>query len=94
MAATRLISIRGSKAQSVIKSLTERTDYVNNPEKTENGALVYIELNAEPDMENNAPSEPVAEEREDKRPSLLAKLKEPIPLYDPKLHNQVKEACR
>lgn len=67
MAATRLISIRGSKAQSVIKSLTERTDYVNNPEKTENRALVYIELNAEPDMENNAPPEPVAEEREDKR---------------------------
>ena len=53
-----------------------------------------IELNAELDMENNAPPEPVAEEREDKRPPLLAKLKEPIPLYDPKLHNQVKEACR
>ncbi len=41
MAVTRLISIRGSKAQSVIKSLTERTDYVKNPEKTENGSLVY-----------------------------------------------------
>ena len=41
MAATRLISIRGSKSQSVIKSLTERTDYVKNPEKTENGSLVY-----------------------------------------------------
>ncbi len=41
MATTRLISIRGSKGQSVIKSLTERTDYVKNPEKTENGSLVY-----------------------------------------------------
>ena len=41
MAATRLISIRGSKSQSVIKSLTERTDYIKNPEKTENGTLVY-----------------------------------------------------
>ena len=53
-----------------------------------------IELNAELDMENNAPPEPVAEENEDERPSLLAKLKEPIPLYNPKPHNQVKEACR
>ena len=41
MAVTRLIPIRGSKGQSVIKSLTERTDYVKNPEKTENGALIY-----------------------------------------------------
>ena len=41
MAATRIIPIRGSKAQSVIRSLTERTDYIKNPEKTENGALVY-----------------------------------------------------
>ena len=41
MATTRLISIRGSKSQSVIRSLTERTDYIKNPEKTENGSLVY-----------------------------------------------------
>lgn len=41
MAVTRIISIRGSKGQSVIRSLTERTDYIKNPEKTENGALVY-----------------------------------------------------
>ena len=41
MAATRIIPIRGSKAQSVIRSLTERTDYIKNPEKTENGSLVY-----------------------------------------------------
>ena len=41
MAVTRIIPIRGSKGQSVIRSLTERTDYVKNPDKTENGALVY-----------------------------------------------------
>lgn len=53
-----------------------------------------IELNAELDMENNAPPEPVAEENEDERPSLLAKLKEPIPLYQSKQsQHQAKEAC-
>ena len=41
MAVTRIIPIRGSKSQSVIRSLTERTDYVKNPEKTEKGSLVY-----------------------------------------------------
>lgn len=41
MAVTRIIPIRGSKGQSVIRSLTERTDYVKNPEKTENGSLIY-----------------------------------------------------
>lgn len=41
MAVTRIIPIRGSKVQSVIRSLTERTDYVKAPEKTENGSLVY-----------------------------------------------------
>ena len=53
-----------------------------------------IELNAELDMENNAPPEPVAEENEDERPSLLAKLKEPIPLYEPKPQQHLREACR
>lgn len=53
-----------------------------------------IELNAELDMENSAPPEPVAEENEDERPSLLAKLKEPIPLCEPKQQHQIKEACR
>ena len=53
-----------------------------------------IELNAELDMENNAPPEPVSEEKEDERPSLLAKLKEPIPLYEPKPQQQIREACR
>ena len=41
MATTNIFSIRGSKGRSVICSLTERTDYIKNPEKTENGALVY-----------------------------------------------------
>ncbi len=50
-------------------------------------AARLIELNAELDMENNAPLEPVAEEKEDERPSLLAKLKEPIPLYESSNHN-------
>ena len=53
-----------------------------------------IELNAELDMENNSLPEPVAEEKEDERPSLLAKLKEPIPLYEPKPQQQIREACR
>ena len=53
-----------------------------------------IELNAELDMENNTQPEPVAEENEEERPSLLAKLKEPIPLYEPKPQQQVREACR
>ena len=53
-----------------------------------------IELNAELDMENNTQPEPVAEENEDERPSLLAKLKEPIPLYQSKQsQHQAKEAC-
>ena len=53
-----------------------------------------IELNAELDMENSSPSEPVSEEKEHERPSLLAKPKEPIPLYQPKQsQHQAKEAC-
>ena len=46
-----------------------------------------VELNAELDMENNT------EPQEAEKPSVLAKLKEPIPLYEPKPH-QAKEACR
>ena len=52
-----------------------------------------IELNAELDMENNTQPEPVTEEKDDERPSLLAKLKEPMPLYEPKPQYQVREAC-
>lgn len=46
-----------------------------------------VELNAELDMENNA------EPQEAEKPSVLAKLKEPIPLYEPKTVPS-KEACR
>ena len=46
-----------------------------------------VELNAELDMENN--SEP----QETEKPSVLKKLKEPTPLYEPRPH-QAKEACR
>ena len=53
-----------------------------------------IELNAELDMENSSPPDPVAEEKEHERPSLLTKLKEPIPLYEPKQQHQMREACR
>ena len=53
-----------------------------------------IELNAELDMENKTRPEPVSEEKEEERPSLLAKLKEPIPLYEPKPQQHFKEACR
>ena len=53
-----------------------------------------IALNAELDMENNTQPEPVSEEKEEERPSLLAKLKEPIPLYQSKQsQHQAKEAC-
>ena len=46
-----------------------------------------LELNAELDMENNT------EPQEAEKPSVLAKLKEPIPLYEPK-NAPSKEACR
>lgn len=48
-----------------------------------------VELNTELDMENTT------EPQEAEKPSVLAKLKKPIPLYEPKTH-QVKyeEACR
>ena len=47
MATTNIFSIHGSKGRSVIRSLTERTDYVKNPEKTENGLLVYTRVGRE-----------------------------------------------
>ena len=52
-----------------------------------------IELNAELDMENKAQLEPTSEKNEDERPSLLAKLKEPMPLYKPKPQQHLREAC-
>ena len=49
-----------------------------------------IELNAELDMENAAP---VQEDAETERPSVLAKLREPIPIQDHQPQHHLKEAC-
>ena len=40
MATTRLIALHQRKGQSIAHSLSERTDYAKNPEKTEKGELV------------------------------------------------------
>ena len=40
MAATRLIALHAGKGRSVARSLTDRTDYAKNPEKTAKGELV------------------------------------------------------
>ena len=40
MAATRLITMHQNKGKSVAKSLSDRTDYVKNDEKTENGQFI------------------------------------------------------
>ena len=40
MAATRLIALHKNKGKSVAACLKSRTDYVQNPEKTEQGELV------------------------------------------------------
>ena len=40
MAATRLIALHVNKGKSVAQCLRARTDYVQNPEKTDNGELV------------------------------------------------------
>ena len=40
MAATRLIALHINKGKSVAQCLRDRTDYVQNPEKTEKGELV------------------------------------------------------
>ena len=40
MAATRLIALHRNKGKSVLQSLSDRTDYAMNPEKTEGGLLV------------------------------------------------------
>ena len=49
-----------------------------------------IELNAELDMENSAP---VQEDAETERPSVLAKLREPVPIQDHQPQHHLKEAC-
>ena len=40
MAATRLIAMHQNKDRSLQKCLKDRTDYAQNPEKTEGGELV------------------------------------------------------
>ena len=40
MAATRLIALHKNKGKSVAACLKSRTDYVQNPDKTEHGELV------------------------------------------------------
>ena len=40
MAATRLIPLHANKGRTVAQSLSDRTDYAKNPEKTEKGELV------------------------------------------------------
>ena len=40
MAATRLIALHKNKGKSVAACLKSRTDYVQNPDKTEQGELV------------------------------------------------------
>ena len=40
MAATRLIALHRNKGKSVLQTLTDRTDYAKNPDKTEDGTLV------------------------------------------------------
>ena len=42
MAATRLIALHQRKGKSIAHSLSERTDYAKNPEKTEKGELVSL----------------------------------------------------
>ena len=40
MAATRLIALHRNKGKSVLQTLTDRTNYTKNPDKTQDGALV------------------------------------------------------
>lgn len=40
MAATRLIALHVNKGRTLLETLTKRTDYAKNPEKTEKGELV------------------------------------------------------
>lgn len=40
MAATRLIALHANKGKTIARSLSDRTDYAKNPDKTEKGGLV------------------------------------------------------
>lgn len=55
MAATRLIVLHVNKGKSVAQCLRARTDYVQNPEKTDNGELVTA-------YESTSPASPASEQ--------------------------------
>ena len=78
------LSMRLADLQRQVENAREELEkpFPQEDELREKSARL-VELNAELDMENN--SEPPEAEK----PSVLAKLKEPIPLYEPKTH-QVK----
>ena len=40
MAATRLIAMHKNKGKTIAQCLKDRTDYVQNPEKTDDGQLI------------------------------------------------------
>ena len=40
MAATRLIPLHVNKGKTIAQTISERTDYADNPDKTDNGELV------------------------------------------------------
>ena len=82
------LSMRLADLQRQVENAREELEkpFPQEDELREKSARL-VELNAELDMENNA------EPQEAEKPSVLAKLKEPIPLYEPKQH-QAKEACR
>ena len=82
------LSTRLSDLQRQVENAREELEkpFPQEDELREKSARL-VELNAELDMENN--SEPPEAEK----PSVLAKLKEPIPLYEPK-NAPSKEACR
>ena len=48
MAATRLIALHINKGKTIAQCLRDRTDYAQNPEKTEKGELVSGESECDP----------------------------------------------
>ena len=78
------LNTRLSDLQRQVENAREELEkpFLQEDELREKSARL-VELNAELDMENNT------EPQEAEKPSVLAKLKEPIPLYEPKTH-QVK----
>ena len=82
------LNMRLSDLQRQVENAREELEkpFPQEDELREKSARL-VELNAELDMENNT------EPQEAEKPSVLAKLKEPIPLYEPK-NAPSKEACR